>query len=50
MPWHAATPLQKYGAHDCVGLLHVPPAHVPALMSADAPAGQVADEQGVPSA
>jgi hypothetical protein len=45
----ALTPLQKYGAHDSVGLTHVPPAQVPAIVSVAALAGQVAAEQGVPS-
>jgi hypothetical protein len=43
------TPLQKYGAHDCVGLTHEPFAQAPAIVSVAAFAGQVADEQGVPS-
>jgi hypothetical protein len=47
--WQAATPLQKYGAHDCVGFEHMPPRHVPAFVSVAPFAGQVAIEQPVPS-
>jgi hypothetical protein len=46
----ALTPLQKYGAQGCVGLLHIPFEHVPALVSVAEFAGHVAVEQEVPSA
>jgi hypothetical protein len=46
----AVAPLQKYGAHVCVGTLQVPPAHAPARFSAAAPAGQLTAEHVVPSA
>ena len=50
MLWQALTPLQKYGAHAVVGFEHAPPRHVPAIVSADAPAGHEACEQLVPLA
>lgn len=46
----ALTPLQKYGAHDCVGFAQAPPWHVPGIVSVPAPPGQLAVEQLVPSA
>jgi hypothetical protein len=50
VPRQALTPLQKYGAHDCVGFEHAPFEHMPAMTSVADPAAHDAAEHAVPSA